>query len=92
MGLPPNWVVLGNGFKSQAQRLHDQLQQIQLPDGSNDRQAVGTLHRSSLQEAALLKPAEERVKDAPLGLMGDEPLTELAEDAGIEAWVSQWQM
>ena len=90
MNFPPSWIMLGNGFKRKAQRL--QLQQIQFSHSSNDCQAVRALHRASLQEAALLQPAQERIKNPPFGVMGDEPLAKFAEDACIKAGISQRQM
>jgi hypothetical protein len=76
--IEPLRILIGNGFQAQAQRLHDQLDFGKFPYGCHNGQAVGALEGASFEEAFVFEALEEGIKDAPLGLVSEQALAELA--------------
>jgi hypothetical protein len=85
-------IAFGNRLQRQAQRLHHQLQAVQLANGTQHRQAIGALCLASAKPAFGSQALQKSVEDAPCRFILDESVAELAQDAGIKTGILQRQM
>lgn len=79
----------GQVVEGGAERLGDQLKEMQVAYGGQDIGAVGPLLPPRLEQAALPEPLQHRVEQQVPGLAIDEAGPELGQDAEMKAWVGE---